>query len=141
MSNNKGIWSEHQKGRRRSAHDIMIGVDAGADALEIVEKRAGPQGVHATYDCAHCGKQTQFFTPWLEMACYYRGDPDPRTGRPFKGTTATNQGVLVRLRGPRCNRINRVLWTWPEIDVLVREAVRLRRLPPNVLVFPQGGHG
>ncbi|HEY5657327.1 MAG TPA: hypothetical protein VIY27_06020 [Myxococcota bacterium] len=132
------VWSEHQQGRRQNSNDIMMGVNAGADALEVVDKRAADAGVEATFDCGHCGKQTRFFTPWLEMACYFRGDPDPRTGRPFKGTSPTNQGMLVRLRGARCNRINKVLWAWPEVEELVREAVRLRRLPPQVLMFPGG---
>ena len=131
-------WSEHQPGRRGSPRDIMSGVnESGAPALEIVDKRNVAGGVEATYDCGHCGRQTRIFTPWAEMAAYYRGDPDPRTGRPIKGTASTNQGLLVRLRCERCSRVNRILWEWPEIDSSVREAVRLRRLPPEVLMFPR----
>jgi hypothetical protein len=130
MAGNKN-WSENQEGRHRGTEDIMLGVGLGVDSLDIVAAEALPHGARGVYDCSHCGRQTDFFTPWPEMACYYRG-------RPIKGTAPTNQGMFVRMRCPRCNRISKIIWPWTEVDSLVREAVRLRRLPPEVLLFERG---
>ncbi len=123
--NRGGIWSEHQRGRLQSTEDVMSGVGLGVDSLEVVMKRTGPHGVECTYDCARCGRQTRMITPFPELAFYY-------TGQKVKGATPTNQGIVVAMRC-RCRFVNRMLWSWAEVDQHVREAVRLRRLPGHLI--------
>ena len=122
---NQHIWSEHAKGRGRSTEDIMSGVGLGADSLDVVQKRVIDPGVLCKFDCSHCGRQTALITTWPEIAAFFRGQK-------VKGSTATNQGVLTRIRC-RCRRVNRMLWDWDEIQNYVMQAVRTRRLPPELI--------
>ena len=122
---NGQIWSEHVQGRGRSTDDIMSGVNMGADGLDQVSKQVSEHGVTCKFDCSHCGRQTALVTTWPELAAFFQGVK-------VKGSTPTNQGMLTRVRC-RCRRINRMLWGWDEIHNYVTQAVRLRRLPPEVL--------
>ncbi len=122
---NSHIWSEHAQGRSRSTEDIMTGVGLGADALDQVTKDVTGHGVMCKFDCSHCGRQTALLTTWPELASFFRGVK-------VKGSTATHQGLMQRIRC-RCRRVNRLLWGWDEIHNFVTQAVRLRRLPPDVL--------
>lgn len=120
-----GIFSEQYKGRRQSADDMLFGVDEGVDALQSVKVEPQPQCVKVLFDCGRCGRQTGLVYGYPEFLCYY-------TGIKVKGSQPTAQGMLVRVRC-RCSQVNPLLFTWADVQQIVQDAVRQRRIPAHLV--------